>query len=399
MLNKKGIRELAYVAEIKSIDPIEGSDNCESATVDGWHIMVRKGQFQVGDKCVYFEIDSKLDITKECFEFLSKCNGKIKTQKYTFGGKGLFFSQGLLMRLEECGLDADKYKVGDFLTEELGVIYADEADNKRKANDKPQYNEKFKKVKNKNIIKWMMRYSLGRKIIFAIFGVKPKKKTSYPWFVIKTDEERCQNLPQSVWADMESTYTCSEKIDGSSTTIAIERYHKKYKLWICSRNVVVWDSVNNKVKSGGYYANLGHNPYVTSAEQYKLCDFLTKYMDEHKDVKWAYLQGETFGEGVQKRSYGLKGTDFRAFTLVDDVHNRYTYVDMKEILDVYGIPTVPIIGTGFVLPHTCDELVEMAHGLSEIDGGMREGIVLRSEQNPTFSFKAVDPNFLVKYHG
>ena len=117
MLNKKGIRELAYVAEIKSIDPIEGSDNCESATVDGWHIMVRKGQFQVGDKCVYFEIDSKLDITKECFEFLSKCNGKIKTQKYTFGGKGLFFSQGLLMRLEECGLDADNYKVGDFLKE------------------------------------------------------------------------------------------------------------------------------------------------------------------------------------------------------------------------------------------------------------------------------------------
>ena len=48
----------------------------------------------------------------------------------------------------------------------------------------------------------------------------------------------------------------------------------------------------------------------------------------------------------------------------------------------------------------CDELVALAGSVaSRIDGGMREGLVLRSEQNPTFSFKAVDPSFLVKYHG
>jgi hypothetical protein len=29
---------------------------------------------------------------------------------------------------------------------------------------------------------------------------------------------------------------------------------------------------------------------------------------------------------------------------------------------------------------------------------MREGIVLRNEQDTAFSFKAVDPSFLVKYH-
>lgn len=396
MLNNKKQRELAYVAEIKAIDPIVGSDNCESATIDGWHVMVRKGVHHVGDKCVYFEVDSKLDTTKECFAFLEKCHGKIKTQKYTFGGKGLFYSQGLIMTLEDCGLDSNKYNVGDFLTEILEVKYADEEDNKRK--EVKEYNNTFKRIKKLRIIRWIMRYEWGRNIIFKLFGVK-KKKVDYPWFVIKSDEERCQNLPQKIWDDKETTYELTEKVDGSSTTVAIERQKKGYKLWICSRNVVVWDSDTKKVKQGGYYQNLPSNPFVHSAEMYKLCDFLISYMNINEDVSWAYLQGETYGEGIQKRIYNCKGTDFRAFTLVDDIHNRYTYTRMKQILDANAIPTVPILGQHYILTN-CDDLVMLAGSeKSRIDGGMREGIVLRSEQNPTFSFKAVDPSFLVKYHG
>lgn len=394
MLNKNGTRELAYVAEIKSIDPIEGSDNCESASIDGWHVMVRKGIHHVGDKCVYFEVDSKLDTTKECFAFLEKCHGKIKTQKYTFGGKGLFYSQGLIMTLQDCGLDENKYNVGDFLTEILEVKYADEEDNKRK--EVKEYNNTFKKIKKWKVIRRIMRYEWGRKLIFKLFGVK-KKKTEYPWFVIKTDEERCQNLPQRVWEDKESTYEISEKIDGSSTTVAIERQKKGYKLWICSRNVVIWDSDTKKVKQGGYYKDLPTNPFVHSADMYKICEFLEDYMNKHEDTKWAYLQGETYGEGIQKRTYNCKGTDFRAFILTDDA-GRYSYSRMKEVLDVYGIPTVPILKTGYILTN-CDDLIKLAGSeKSQIDGGMREGIVLRNEQDTAFSFKAVDPSFLVKYH-
>lgn len=394
MLNKNGTRELAYVAEIKAIDPIEGSDNCESASIDGWHVMVRKGIHHVGDKCVYFEVDSKLDTTKECFEFLEKCHGKIKTQKYTFGGKGLFYSQGLIMTLKDCGLEEDKYNVGDFLTEILEVKYAEEEDNKRK--EVKEYNNTFKKIKKWKVIRWVMRYEWGRKIIFKLFGVK-KKKSEYPWFVIKTDEERCQNLPQRVWENKETTYEVTEKVDGSSTTVAIERQKKGYKLWICSRNVVIWDSDTKKVKQGGYYKDLPTNPFVHSAEMYKICEFLEDYMNKHEDAKWAYLQGETYGEGIQKRTYNCKGTDFRAFILTDDA-GRYSYSRMKEVLDVYGIPTVPILQTGYVLTN-CDDLVVLAGSeKSQIDGGMREGIVLRSEQDTAFSFKAVDPSFLIKYH-
>jgi hypothetical protein len=58
--------------------------------------------------------------------------------------------------------------------------------------------------------------------------------------------------------------------------------------------------------------------------------------------------------------------------------------------------TVPITGK-IILPETCDELLADAGGESRIDGGMREGIVLRSPDG-LHSFKAVDNNFLLKYH-
>ena len=101
MLNKDNERELAYVILIDDIEPITGSDNCECAVVGGWHIMVRRGQFKIGDPAIYFEIDSKVPSNNPAFDFLAKRNYKIKTQKYTFGGKGNFISQGLLMSFKD----------------------------------------------------------------------------------------------------------------------------------------------------------------------------------------------------------------------------------------------------------------------------------------------------------
>ena len=60
MLNKNGIRELAYVVIIDNITPIEGYDRVELAHVGGWTIVVGKGEFKCGDPAIYFEIDSKL---------------------------------------------------------------------------------------------------------------------------------------------------------------------------------------------------------------------------------------------------------------------------------------------------------------------------------------------------
>jgi RNA ligase (TIGR02306 family) len=52
------MRKLASIRVIDSIDPIVGADAIEVATVGGWKIVVKKGEFAVGDLAVYLEIDS-----------------------------------------------------------------------------------------------------------------------------------------------------------------------------------------------------------------------------------------------------------------------------------------------------------------------------------------------------
>ena len=53
-------RALAHIEQIAWIKPIEGADNIELIGVLGWVCIAKKGEFQVGDTCIYFEIDSKL---------------------------------------------------------------------------------------------------------------------------------------------------------------------------------------------------------------------------------------------------------------------------------------------------------------------------------------------------
>lgn len=64
-------RKLATVERIKEIRPIPDADFIEVATVRGWSVVVVKGQYKVGDRIIFCEIDSLLPIREE-FEFLRK---------------------------------------------------------------------------------------------------------------------------------------------------------------------------------------------------------------------------------------------------------------------------------------------------------------------------------------
>ena len=55
-----GKRALAYTVQIDNIEPIVGADNIEMATVGGWKVIVKKGEFVPKEIAVFFEIDSKL---------------------------------------------------------------------------------------------------------------------------------------------------------------------------------------------------------------------------------------------------------------------------------------------------------------------------------------------------
>lgn len=401
MLNAKGERELAYVVKIDGISPIEGADRVELAHIGGWRIMVKKGQFQVGDFAIYFEIDSKVP-EKEPFMFLEPKHFKIKTQKYF---KGTVISQGLLMALDDFILNSEvpswvqslKFQISkgvdiehEGLTEVLGVTYAVEEDNKRKAASVDRYKKMAQRRPNifkQPWAKWMMRREWGRKVMFALFGKKKDKKNGWPTWVSKTDEERVQNM---TWIlEDKSEWIATEKIDGTSTTATYRRTgRKKHEFYICSRNVVF-----DKPDKGCYYDT---NVYTEMAEKYHFEDVLAAIVEKY-DLEWATLQGETYGAGIQKREYGLKGHDFVGFNLIFSDRGRLNSVEAKAILAEYGIPWVPIVDEHFVLPNTVEELLTIATDKSVIDGGMREGLVFRS-QDGVRSFKAVSNEFLLKYH-
>lgn len=77
---------------------------------------------------------------------------------------------------------------------------------------------------------------------------------------------------------------------------------------------------------------------------------------------------------------------------------RLNPIEGKEFADFYKLPYVPVLGE-MTLPNDCDKVLEIAASdVSKIDGGMREGIVFRSEDGIQ-SFKAVNNEFLLKYHG
>ena len=52
------MRKLATIRRIDALTPIDGADAIECATVGGWKVVVKKGEYTVGDLAVYCEIDS-----------------------------------------------------------------------------------------------------------------------------------------------------------------------------------------------------------------------------------------------------------------------------------------------------------------------------------------------------
>lgn len=397
MLDKNGIRQLCYVVKINAIEPIVGSDNCEAAIVGGWRVMTRKGTFQAGDKAVYFEIDSKVPEI-ETFAFLASKHYKVKTQKYTFGGKGLMISQGLLMSFADFGWDINKYEVGDFLTETLGVKYSVVEDNKRKASiDKyKRMAQRYPKLfKNSKIIQWLYKRIWGKKLLFLFLGNKRDKKASFwPDWVVKTDEERVQNLPQLFPPD-NTEWFVTEKIDGTSTTFTMKKVKRnKYEFYVCSRNVC-FDKPEKETKL--FYET---NVYTEMALKYNIEEVLKNILNIHNEFAFVTIQGETYGKSIQQRDYHINNVDFKAFNLIFGYKNgtvkRLNPREMTEILtNTYNIPCVPILDEHFKLPESIDKMITYADGVSVIDGDYREGVVLRTSDGIN-SFKAVSNTYLLK---
>jgi RNA ligase (TIGR02306 family) len=97
-------RKLATIRTISEIRPIEGADNIELATVNGWKVVVGKEVgHKVGNPVVYCEVDSFLPIRPE-FEFLRKSSYRKMGDVEGFNLKTIKLrgqlSQGLILPMD-----------------------------------------------------------------------------------------------------------------------------------------------------------------------------------------------------------------------------------------------------------------------------------------------------------
>lgn len=424
MLNKDGQRELAYVVQVDDIQPIEGSDNCECAVVGGWHAMVRKGAFKVGDFGVFFEIDSKLPQRPE-FAFLAKRKYKIKTQKFTFGGRGNFVSQGLLMAFKDfedelgnvpawlasfsaaqlavAGNPDRDWKDFRFVTKDIGVTYSVQEDNKRKAG-KDKYRsmyDRHKKLFRHQPYKYLYSTDWGKKLLFLFFGKKKDNKKHFPThfeYIHKSDEERVENL---VWIlEDKDRWIKTTKIDGTSSTFILERKSfNKFEYYVCSRNV------RQLNKEQECYHN--DNVYWEVDEKYKIKECLEDLLKKNPKWKYVAIQGESAGctsskAAIQGDPHQFKELRFFAYNFITSEDGRWNSCEGAQLLKQYDIEWVPIVDDNYILPDNFEVFKKDADGICEAPGatGLREGYVYRryKEQDGKLnSFKSVSKEYLLNH--
>lgn len=329
-------RQLASIVQIANIQPIPNADAIEVASVKGWKVVIKKGELKIGDKAVYFEIDSFLPI-KPQFEFLRKSSYR----KLSDGAEGFRLktiklrgqlSQGLLVPLATFNLD--DLEIGTDVTEQLGVV-------------------KYEPP-------------VPAQLAGEIKGL-------FPSFIPKTDEIRVQNLDIDVRG--ERVYI-TEKLDGSSFTA----YFKDGEFGICSRNYELKETDSNAFWNAA-----------------KLLNLREKLTNHGKNIA---IQGELIGPGIQGNPYMLKYPTIQFFTGYNIDEKRRMYFDEIEWLFFrLDLTMVPVVDPQYFIPveNTVDKLLELAIGKSHLNEETeREGIVIRG-YDKDFSFKSISNVYLLEH--
>lgn len=352
------MRKLASVQVIDALRPIPEKDRIELAAVLGWQVIVRKGEYSVGDQCVYVEIDSVLPEKPE-FEFLRGKNFRIRTMKMA-----QVISQGICFPLSV--LPKKKYAVGQDVTSIMGV---------------KQYEPTMDVERDKSVgkyPKWLMRHKWFRSLVArSTHGAAYR----FPSFISKTDETRIQNIPFVLLN--KQPLVATEKVDGQSGSFCLVKrnglFGKRYEYIVCSRNRRL-----PKKDNSAYWA---------VSDEYDIEHTLQNMIG---DNAWIAIQGECVAPKVQGNKYKVQEADMYVFNVITP-NGRMGSVEATAFVTVHGMKFVPIVATDYVLPDTVAEVLEYAHGDSAIGDTLREGIVFRSHDGK-LSFKAVDPLFLLKYN-
>ena len=336
------MRRLATIRTIRDVRPIEGADAIELVFIDGWQCVSKKNEFMIGNKCIYFEIDSFLPVWEE-FEFLRKSSYK----KMVDGTEGFRLksiklrgqiSQGLALPISKFP-EVSCCNEGDDVTDVLSV----------KKYEPP--------------------------IPACLSG---QVKGMFPTFIPKTDQERIQNFDKQVhqWERLE--FEVTEKLDGSSCTI----YFDLGEFGVCSRTINLLESDDNSLwKIAKHY------------------DLETKMKQLKRSLG---IQGEIIGEGIQGNKYKIRGQEFYVFDIYDIETKSYLGdEERREITKTLGLKDVPLI-TRQLLTGICnvESILTLAVDKSVLNKDVeREGIVFKQTTKipGRVSFKAISNKFLLKH--
>ncbi len=327
------MRHLASIQKIKALESIPDADAILKATVLGWQLVVKKDEFQVGDLCIYCEIDSLMPERPE-FEFLKPRNMRIRTVRL----RGQI-SQGICFPLSILPSDVE-IEEGVDVTELLGII----------------------------------KYEPP--IPAQLAGMA---KGLFPSFIPKTDETRVQVLQELLDKYAGETCFVTEKLDGASVTY----FFRDGQFGVCSRNLELIETPEN-----------------TMWKLARQLDIEEKLRALGRNIA---LQGELIGEGIQSNLYRLRGQKVYFFNVFDiDAHCYLDFEEWQEMILSLKLEHVPILEHNFTLINDIQELVQKSQGRSVLYDIHREGIVIRplKEKNDMIgrvSFKAINPEFLLKY--
>lgn len=336
------MRKLASIELISAIHPIENADAIVVAVVRGWHVVVRKDEFQVGDRVVFCEIDSWiphklapfLSHDQEPREYEGIKGEKLRTVKL----RGQL-SQGLVIPVPE-ELAKKKLQVGDDVSELLGIV----------------------------------KYEPP--IPAELAGLV---KGPWPLYIPHPDQERIQNLEAELatWQSRDLHFEVTEKLDGSSATFCLDLEDEFH---VCSRKLNLAFSETNS--------------FWRMAQKYKIEERMREL-----NLQGFALQAELLGPGIQKNKYKRKEHDIFVYGIFNARSGQYLAPDERRaIIFELGVSRVPAIENTFsIRGHTVESLLKYAEGSSKMIEIEREGVVFKCIEDPTISFKAVSNKFLLKY--
>lgn len=347
------MRKLASIRRIMSISPIPNADAIECAQIDGWSVVVKKGEFKPGELVVYFEIDSW--IPHELAPFLSK--GKEPREFEGVKGERLRtiklrgqLSQGLILPISILLWVCDFQELMEASEEGADV------------------------TELLNINKW------EKPIPPSLAG---QIKGNFPTQIPKTDQERVQNIHKQLqqWKDEGIYFEVTEKLEGSSMTC----YVIDGVFGVCSRNLDLKRDENNTFWKTAIAQNIEQDLINLSQ------------VEPYKNIA---IQGELVGPGIQGNIYNLSEHKFYLFDVYLIDQGRYaTCTERLLIWDKLSkVDHVPADLIQEVMLDTFDNfnaLPTYAEGSSQLNPKQeREGLVFKSLCGK-HSFKAISNKYLL----